>query len=218
MTEKAERAARLRQARMDAGFKSAADAARSLGVAYATYAGHENGERGLRFDVARDYAKAFKTDVQWIFSGKEMPRRQDVTSVVTVPVYGDAAGGIWIENDDVDEDHSVPVSPDPRFPLDSQYARRVKGNSVARQIASGEYAIIVRLEAYGQERIGDLVDVERTRAGLREHTIKVFDGDGLRTDPANGGVPERISMTNGEDDTMITICGIVIGVYRPILQ
>ncbi len=60
---------RLREARIAAGFKSSADAARSLGVSPPTYAHHENGTRGFRDDAARLYARRFKVSVEWLLFG-----------------------------------------------------------------------------------------------------------------------------------------------------
>lgn len=60
---------RLRKARIDAGYKSAAEAARRLSVPYGTYSGHENGQRGVRWEDVRKYAKAFKVPSGWLFNG-----------------------------------------------------------------------------------------------------------------------------------------------------
>lgn len=64
--------ARLRQARKNKNFQSAADAARALNIAYPTYAGHENGNRGLRSSLER-YAKFFGVSVEWLLTGRGSP-------------------------------------------------------------------------------------------------------------------------------------------------
>jgi hypothetical protein len=61
--------ARLTEARKAAGYGSAADAARALGVKYPTYAGHENGSRGLRGSLEK-YARKFGVSVDWLLTGK----------------------------------------------------------------------------------------------------------------------------------------------------
>jgi transcriptional regulator with XRE-family HTH domain len=64
---------RLRQARERAGFKSAAAAARKLGMSPSTYASHENGQTEPPPDDARRYGKLFKHSPAWILTG-EGPR------------------------------------------------------------------------------------------------------------------------------------------------
>jgi hypothetical protein len=72
------KAARLRQARKLANFDTAAEAARSMGLAYATYAAHENATRGFSDPEADRYARHFKIDVQWLLYGVGNPRGPDI--------------------------------------------------------------------------------------------------------------------------------------------
>lgn len=60
---------RLRAAREAAGFRTAKDAADRFGWKYPTYSGHENGNRGMRADALRVYARAFKVEVVWLMEG-----------------------------------------------------------------------------------------------------------------------------------------------------
>lgn len=60
---------RLRKAREDAGFSSAANAAKRLGVPYQTYAAHENGNRAFKAELASRYAAAFKVEPEWLLFG-----------------------------------------------------------------------------------------------------------------------------------------------------
>lgn len=60
---------RLRQAREAAGYATAGDAAAAFGWKYPTYVGHENGSRGLRPDLIRRYAKAFRVSAHWLLDG-----------------------------------------------------------------------------------------------------------------------------------------------------
>jgi len=62
---------RLALARQRAGYATASEAARAFGWNENTYRSHENGERGLRIDVAYKYAKAFKVDVDFLVLGRE---------------------------------------------------------------------------------------------------------------------------------------------------
>ncbi|WP_375175578.1 helix-turn-helix transcriptional regulator [Pseudooceanicola sp.] len=60
---------RLKAARSRAGYRTARDAAERLSVAYATYAGHENGSRTFNAEAAQAYAKAFKVTPEWLLYG-----------------------------------------------------------------------------------------------------------------------------------------------------
>ena len=74
---------RLRAAREAAGFKSMADAAKSVGVPYPTYAGHENGGKGaFKRDDAAKYARVFKVNLEWLLTGRGPMRRSGQTPVL----------------------------------------------------------------------------------------------------------------------------------------
>lgn len=60
---------RLVAAREHAGFVSATDAAKAVGVPYPTYAGHENGSSGFRADKGELYARRFKVRFEWLMRG-----------------------------------------------------------------------------------------------------------------------------------------------------
>lgn len=63
-------AARLKRARIAAGFEHAKDAAESMGVPVSTYLGHENGSRGIPAKRATQYARRFRVSEQWLLYGK----------------------------------------------------------------------------------------------------------------------------------------------------
>ena len=60
---------RLQAARKAAGYETAVDAARSLGVSYPTYAGHENGSSGFRANTGAGYARKFGVSFEWLMRG-----------------------------------------------------------------------------------------------------------------------------------------------------
>ena len=74
---------------MDAGFESAAQAAERFHWKTTTYAGHENGSRGVKPDMAEEYARAFKVTPEWLLYGSgEAPAPVDnASSVALVPVF-----------------------------------------------------------------------------------------------------------------------------------
>lgn len=80
--------ARLKMARKAAGFGTAVAAAESLGVVYATYAGHENGNRGLRASLEQ-YARRFGVSADWLLTGRgEMKSTERMA-----PILGLAGAG-----------------------------------------------------------------------------------------------------------------------------
>lgn len=60
---------RLREARINAGFTSTAEAARRFGWNENTYKSHENGKRGIPRRSVERYARYFKVDPEWIMFG-----------------------------------------------------------------------------------------------------------------------------------------------------
>lgn len=64
-------ASRLRQARIDAKFTSASEAARRMGVKVVTYTAHENGGRDFNREDAIRYAKHYKVDPAWLMFGQQ---------------------------------------------------------------------------------------------------------------------------------------------------
>jgi phage repressor protein C with HTH and peptisase S24 domain len=85
---------RLKFAREAAGFRSAAEAARRLSVPYGTYAGHENGSRGIKDGELESYAKAFKVSLTWLAFGEGDQQKANVARVM-----GYVGAGAEIEPD-----------------------------------------------------------------------------------------------------------------------
>jgi hypothetical protein len=65
-----EMAKRLREARINARYLSASAAARAHGWRTSTYIAHENGQNDFDAGQAQEYAKAFKTDAEWLILGR----------------------------------------------------------------------------------------------------------------------------------------------------
>lgn len=113
MTEPHER---LAKARADAGYKTAAEAARARGWAYPTYAGNENGSRGITADAAQKYARAFKVSANWILFGGDPARVEngdEDSSSSLVPVFDvQASAGFGSLVDYEEQTHSLAFPPD----------------------------------------------------------------------------------------------------------
>lgn len=74
-------ATRLRRARENAGYESPTAAAAAFGWPYPTYAGHENGSRGMRPDALLRYAKAFRVSPAWLLDGTDSGKPKPQTKV-----------------------------------------------------------------------------------------------------------------------------------------
>lgn len=183
---------RLREARIAAGFPTAAAAAKRFIWPLSTYAAHENGQNKFGEETALIYGRAFKCSAAWLLFGegqRESPRistpriaaKQPVGLVAElphIPIYGKVAAGMWIEVETADADTSTfkssPFPPDPRYPLDAQYDLIVEGTSINRFAQDGDAIRCVDILKAGIEIVeNDLVIVSRTRAtALRETTAK----------------------------------------------
>lgn len=198
-----------------------------IGVSYSTLTSHENGRRDFDEDAAQIYAKAFGVPVNHLLASDllngdspvTIPAKDGSIATITVPVYGQAAGGLWLEGEDMPfDDVPVVISPVSDYPAHAQYARKVVGNSVSHRIPDGFYAIFVRFDSYGGRIFpGDLVDCMRTRSGLCEHTVKVFDVDRLMTDSKELTRQVAIPLGHNDDGTIVEIVGIAVGVYSPLV-
>lgn len=121
---------RLKKAREYAGFRTATDAAASLGVNYQTYAGHENGNRGV-VRACQTYARRYKVTLDWLLRGKgpgpgeEIP---EVSSSVDIPIISWVSAGD-LQRDDLSDEQIGSLT---FGPLDKGdwIALRVKGDSM----------------------------------------------------------------------------------------
>jgi hypothetical protein len=66
-------AERLQWARRRAGYDDATSAARAFGWKVSTYLGHEAGDRVPKRDLARRYARAYRTRWEWLLEGEGSP-------------------------------------------------------------------------------------------------------------------------------------------------
>lgn len=107
-------------------FRSAAEAARALGLPEPTYSAHENESRGIPREAAVRYARFFKASLDWLLTGKGSVRGR-----TTVPVVGYVgAGAEIIPVDDFAQGDGLELVEPPLgvdFPC---VAARVKGNSM----------------------------------------------------------------------------------------
>src|SRR5690606_38702988 len=121
--------------------------------------------------------------------------------------------------DDYYVHEEIPVIENPRYAGYQQYALLVEGNSINRKIRDGEYAICVSWGDLGADlKNGQFVHVERTRGGLQEVTIKkvvIVNGRvSLYPDSDDPRFQDPIELGHEDEDTEVTIRGLVIGTFR----
>ena len=86
-----DRAARLKEARRRAGFKTARAAADCFNWNPNTYASNENGNASFGYERAKRYAAAFEVPASWLYDGVETPDSDASPSQprpILVPVIG----------------------------------------------------------------------------------------------------------------------------------
>lgn len=210
---------RLRELRIKKKYETAADAANAFGWNANTYKSHENGERGIKPNVARKYAAAYGSTAAYILTGDAVPNT--IQGVSSIPLEGIVAAGEFRGSEWASEDETlIPAVTRKGIPASKQYAVRIDGPSVNLRIADGMYAICAMLDSIpGGATLGSLVHVIRERdGGDREHTIKElrFTKDGPMLMPVSDDprYQEPMPLRSTEHIT-ITISGVVIGAYQP---
>src|SRR6187549_3363499 len=81
------RAQRLRQARLDRGFDTAAAAAEAFGWSRNTYASNENGNAPFSYRRAKEYAAAFGVSAEWLYDAAGAMVAAGATGMVPVIGY-----------------------------------------------------------------------------------------------------------------------------------
>lgn len=133
---------RLRQARVYAGFQTATEAAKSLGIKYPTYAAHENGSRGV-VRAAQKYARRYRVSLDWLIRGVGAGPGEDAEiisdEVIEVPLLATVSAG-RLQRDDIASEQIGKVIVG-QLPAGDWIALKVTGDSMDR--ISPEESIIV---------------------------------------------------------------------------
>lgn len=222
------RAARLREARKDAGYDSAEKAAEAFGWGASGYRHHENANRAFNTEAVRRYARAFKVNPGWLAGFEGVPKRQSGSAEPEfIEISGSVAAGVWRESMALppEERRSYLMGPSP-FPGVRRFLLRVDGLSMDLVYAPGKVLDCFSIYDLGFEpESGDDVIVERRREdGLREYTVKRFhrDEDGVTWLIPMSSQPEfqeriRVGKPDDEADTegWVQVIAYVGGEYNP---
>lgn len=157
---------RLREAREAAGYLTAADAARALGVKPPTYTHHENGTAGLSRAGAR-YAVFFRVSLDWLLTGRgEMKPRRPSSEGIRIPVDGVVGAGAMIEM--VGEAAAIEGVDHVELPSDGTLgALRVTGDSMYPRFLDGETVLYDRRPRLASDLIGAVAIVQLDEGGER---------------------------------------------------
>lgn len=148
----------------------------------------------------------------------------EVTPLESIKVIGIVEAGSWRNTGEfVDEQLDEIAAPAlPNYPPYQQFSLKVVGPSMNRIVEDGEYVVCLDLRQDGAEsRDGDIVVVERTRAGLVETTLKVLRMNAagqteLWPDSSHPNHQEPIVLESSEEDTQVMIIGRVLASFKPI--
>lgn len=165
MSEKHER---LREARVNAGYRHASAAANALGVLASTYRAHENGQNDFGLEEAAVYAKKFGVDPLWLMAtALERPASADGALVNAdtaeqrrvhlpnatvrdsivgygrkIPVYGRAVGGVDGEFEMNGSTLYEVMAPPILSGVTKAYAVLVSGESMSPRYEDGEICFV----------------------------------------------------------------------------
>jgi len=120
------RAARLRQARLYAGFETAAAAAEAHGWNRNTYASNENGNAPYSWRRARDYGVAFSVRPEWLYDAQGPAAGQPGPAPVIGRVGADPGGEVLLAGGQAQPE----FAPLPPGGTERAVALRVTGHSM----------------------------------------------------------------------------------------
>ena len=179
---------RLKEARKAVGFTSATDAATALGINYRTYAGHENGNRGISRETLGFYAKRFHVTSDWLLSGKK-------STVSSVPLMGYIGAGAEImpEFEQVPSDGLEMIEVPFPMPAD-MVAFQVRGDSMLPVYREGYIIIVYRYQTKPLEAFYGEDAAVRTSDGKRFIKTIVQGADGVNLVSWNAKPIENVKL------------------------
>lgn len=179
---------RLRQARINAGFESAAAAAKRYGWTVSTYSSHENGQTPVPVEAAMEYGPRFRVSPAWILTGEGHAKSQTIVSV-----HGRVGTGAEIRPDEEQVPPEGLEEIETAFPLpedaiafriegDSQWPRYDEGDVVIVRTRGNEPESLIGAEAVIKTSTGQRY-LKRIRAGNRKN---LFDLESHNAPPIKG--------------------------------
>lgn len=219
---------RLKAARKNAGFESAADAARAFGWTESAYRHHENGTRDFGADAARKYGRAFKVLPGWLLGLDNVSQSPPTSPVLEdrLIVNGSVEAGAWRASEHWDDERTFVIEgmPSP-IPGDKRFGVVVVGNSMNEFYEEGTVldCVSVFSDRKTKPETGDHVIVENVRPdGLRELTVKEYREENGRywlvprsTNPSFKPVEYPGPDANHDNDSGAHVIAFVLADYPP---
>lgn len=138
---------RLKLARINAGFATAKDAAKRVGVPYGTYSGHESGSRGVKKDDLALYARAFNVPLIWLSFGIEDLPNREARYAVVAGVVGNSGDITLFDPENTAEADIIIMPPLPLKDM-FQAVLKVEGNALSGFAPDGSYLYIESSDNY----------------------------------------------------------------------
>jgi phage repressor protein C with HTH and peptisase S24 domain len=224
----ATKADRLRQARKDAGYSSAQEAADAFGWNAPAYRHHENGTRGFGADAARKYGRAFKVRPGWLLGLDHVEKdpAEPMPDEERLVVNGSVEAGAWRVSEHWNDERAFVIEGMPcPIPGAKRFGLVVVGMSMNEFYEPGTVLDCVSIFKGGVEpKSGDHVIVERVRPdGLRELTVKEYrmEDGGYRLVPRSTKPEFQPIEYPGPDvdqpaeSERVEVIGFVISAYPP---
>ncbi|WP_158918047.1 helix-turn-helix domain-containing protein [Caulobacter sp. S45] len=197
-------AERLKEARQ-AKFATAAEAARALNMNPITVRAHESGQNGIPADAFADYCHAYDVTPNWLMRGTSLSRYEfDRVSGLRLPVVGIVKAGSYVEDAtaslrETERNLDIPGANDT---LAGMQIYQIQDNHAEPQFSDGTHVFVVPGDQI-RLRDGDAVLVQKTRAGLKEITVR-------RLAMTEGTL--SLSALDGSNHHPLTEAELVIGV------
>ncbi len=173
---------RLKRARIAAGYETAAEAARAMGLAKPGYTHHENGTRGFVASAER-YARFFRVSLDWLLTGRGEMRG---ASEALVPVIGVVAAGQASIPAEAEADLLGHVAAPAG---ESVHAFRVQGESMWPRFLEGEFILVDARPVNPQRLIGRYAMVQLMDGARMLKIIRAGSRPGLWTLESHNAPP-----------------------------
>lgn len=220
---------RLKVARKARGFRTAKEFAEKHGIPQPTYAMHEKGTRGLKREVALEYAEHLDVTLDWLLKGEgdapaQVNAEPERVQLRPIQVVGYVEAGSWVpaQEWDAEDLEEILVSEDLRD--HEAFGLKVRGPSMNERYPDGSVVVVVPLLNFWRElENGDDVICQCHEHDLIESTIKELSIDERgawlwprSTDPAHQ-MPIQIPWPPVEGDevpqNIVTIRAVVVAAY-----
>lgn len=237
-------AQRLRQARINAGYKTATLAVNKFNWAASKYRAHENGQNPFKVADAETYGAAFGVSAAWLLTGSGGPPpspTQDTILYVGKPVItgnntpryvrmsGIICAGLWRElallHDTLSQQTEWIAPIDPRYPTEVQFDMEVNGSAINKIAQAGMYVRCVDMRELKIEiKDGDYIVVERINdEGLQEISAKQYRVNGVIEELHNATdepllKDQVIQINPAKNNSKIKIIGKILWAYKKLDQ